>query len=692
MPDILQDQMLKARLATASQATQKTVEVEIGDTVIEMPEGSPEQMESAIANFRATPEFDSMVDKKSGAPARVRLLVGSAPEQDKLANLKRFYPDAVAYGDGNFVFSDPGSGRPTLFNPSGLDLGDVAGVGREISQAVGGTLGAIAGAGVGGLAGLPTGPGAILTATEGGIIGAGMGTAVGGSLFDASMNLLGGRIDTRTATDTTLEAGADVVTGAVGQRLGGLMESGVKAAVGGGKAAAKALADKFASLGITAPAGAVSGSRTIGTLEKALEMAPGSSDILQKQAETVISQVKTAADGVAARFGAAKTTQGAGETIRQAAVASAERFGFKQEQIYTEAFDMIGAETPVAVRSVTALREEMEATLAQAPGALKGSLTPAINMLKAMEDDAAKNGGGIAFDALRQVRTMIGKDIAAPMLSGSSGAQNAGLKRIYGALTEDLSAAAKATGPEAARKLEAADRFTRFWMNTAAQTMEKINRFAADENAFRFALQSARDGGTALTRMRRHFTEDEWDTVSASVIERLGRAAPGAQDATGEVFSVSTFMTNWNRLAPEAKEALFGGKRYADSRKALDTLVDVVSSLKGVEKLTNTSNTARNMIAFSTINTLGAALGGLAGGDVESAGGGALATLAGSVIAPRYAAKLITNPGFVKWLTTPVTSPGALSAHIGRLSALATAEPEIKEELDQYVAALRSIQ
>ena len=70
MPDILQDQMLKARLATASQATQKTVEVEIGDTVIEMPEGSPEQMESAIANFRATPEFDSMVDKKSRSEER----------------------------------------------------------------------------------------------------------------------------------------------------------------------------------------------------------------------------------------------------------------------------------------------------------------------------------------------------------------------------------------------------------------------------------------------------------------------------------------------------------------------------------------------------------------------------------------------------------------------------------------------
>ena len=59
-------------------------------------------------------------------------------------------------------------------------------------------------------------------------------------------------------------------------------------------------------------------------------------------------------------------------------------------------------------------------------------------------------------------------------------------------------------------------------------------------------------------------------------------------------------------------------------------------------------------------------------------------------MAPRLAAKLITSPRFVKWLTTPITSPNGLSAHLGRLVGIAKAEPELAEAIDQYVAALRA--
>ena len=109
-----------------------------------------------------------------------------------------------------------------------------------------------------------------------------------------------------------------------------------------------------------------------------------------------------------------------------------------------------------------------------------------------------------------------------------------------------------------------------------------------------------------------------------------------------------------------------------------------------MEKLTNTSNTARNLIAFSAINSFGAALGGLAGGDVQSAGGGILTTLFATVVAPRYAAKLITSPSFIKWLTTPLTNPNGISAHLGRLVAIALAEPELREAIEAYTEALRS--
>lgn len=626
------------------------------------------------------------IDKSRGAPSQVRAVVGAAEGPDRLNNLQRYYPDAAPYGEDNFVFTDPETGQRTLYNPEGFDVGDLFSVGREITEAVYSAGGATLGGAGGFVIGAPTGPGAIATTATGTTVGAGAGAAIGGQLFDIAMELAFDPIDTRTMPQRLTGAGLDFTAGAVGQRVGDLVGIGFKRALGGGTTAAKELAKRFKALGVTPPAAAASQGRVTQTVSKGLESSPASADILQQQAETVLGQIKTAADNLASEYGQARTAQGAGEAIRNAAKAAAERFGLRQSEAYERAFDLVGADSRVTLAAAKALEEGMEAELARAPQSLRGALLPAIELLKRIQADAGEEG--LSFSALRQVRTMVGKDLDTPLLIGSSGAQNEAMKRVYAALTLDMSDAAKAAGPEAAKTLAVADRYTRAFMATASKTLEKINRFDADEKAFRFALQSARDGGTALTRLRRHFQPEEWDTVAATVLARMGRATPGAQDAAGDVFSVSTFLTNWNRLAPEAKQALFGGNRYKDLAPQLDKLVAVSSSLKDVERLANTSNTARAMITFSTIQALAGGLTGSALGDgPESFAAGAI----GFVVAPRVAAKLITNPRFVEWLVTPVSQPNAISSHVGRLTAIMAAEPEIAGEIQQFMEAMREI-
>ncbi len=67
-------------------------------------------------------------------------------------------------------------------------------------------------------------------------------------------------------------------------------------------------------------------------------------------------------------------------------------------------------------------------------------------------------------------------------------------------------------------------------------------------------------------------------------------------------------------------------------------------------------------------------------------------TIVGLSLHERYIGLLDPpSPAFVKWLTTPVTSPNGISAHLGRLAGIAEAEPEIREEIKQYMAALRSV-
>jgi hypothetical protein len=663
------------------------IEYLIGGKLWSLPANlDDKQRKLAIANLINSDDFKSLIDQDTGAPATVRAFVGSAREEDRLANIQRYYPDAIPYGADNFAFNNPETGKITLYNPPGIDFGDVASVAKEATVFAGSALGATAG----GLAGIAGGPAAPVTIPGGAVAGAGLGAAVAGELFDLSANVIGGRVDTRNVIDKTADAAFEFFLSATGQKAGDLVSRGVKRALGGGTQKAAELAAKFRSLKIEPSAGAVSSSNTIATLEKGLESTPFSTDVMQKSADAVLSQIQAAADDVVRQIGEPVSKQSLGETIRAAASAAAGRFKAKQNIAYEKAFDLIGEDAPVAVDNIRALRLELEAEVAQAPKALGRSLNKALGYLKIIEIDAANDevAGSIPFAALRKIRTALGIDLKEKMLTGATGSENAAYERAYAALTLDLSAAAKHAGPQAAKAMAVADRYTRSFMNTAGQTLNKIGKFDTDERAFSFAMSKTQDGGTQLARLRQQFDPEEWDIVGASVLNRMGLASAGAQDATGELFSVNTFLTNWSKMSPEAKNALFGGKQYADMRKGLNTLVDVSSSLKGVEKFANTSNSGRVINTFMMLQVLGGAVAGMTVGSESptSAVGGATV----AALSPRLAAKLITSPRFVNWLATPITKPNAISAHLGRLSAIALEDVSLREPIQEFLKVLRS--
>src|SRR3546814_99927 len=173
----------------------------------------------------------------------------------------------------------------------------------------------------------------------------------------------------------------DFGSGAVGQRAGELMSEGTKFAIRGSRSGVDRLVKAYRNLSIDPPAGAVTGSRVVGGMEKALEVTPGSATTMQVQAETVMNQTREAVNGLVARFGQVRTEAGAGDVVRQAAVKAAERFNFRQEKIYSEAFNLVGADTPVAMTAVTALRKELAQELARAPQPLQETLGPALNKI-----------------------------------------------------------------------------------------------------------------------------------------------------------------------------------------------------------------------------------------------------------------------------------------------------------------------
>ncbi|MCH9838801.1 hypothetical protein K0U83_24260, partial [bacterium] len=81
--------------------------------------------------------------------------------------------------------------------------------------------------------------------------------------------------------------------------------------------------------------------------------------------------------------------------------------------------------------------------------------------------------------------------------------------------------------------------------------------------------------------------EEDWRTVSASIVGRLGRATAGQQNAAGDAFSPSTFLTNWNRMDPEARRLLLP----EEARIEMEKLAKVAESVKVSNVERNASNT-----------------------------------------------------------------------------------------------------
>jgi hypothetical protein len=217
---------------------------------------------------------------------------------------------------------------------------------------------------------------------------------------------------------------------------------------------------------------------------------------------------------------------------------------------------------------------------------------------------------------------------------------------------------------------------------------QKLENTQADELAYRWALAGARHGGSRLAALRRNFTADEWDTVAATVFDDLGKAVPHARGAAelggaAHDFSLNTFLTNWEKLSPEARLVLFGGKRYAGVSPAINDLVKAMSAAKDTQRMANTSGTARQLL---TAGQYTAAAGAAFLGQFHIA--------AGILAGPWMTGRLMTSPRFVKMLAGFARSadkgPQAIQRFATNLGLVASQEPDIQQDILQLQRQLLS--
>lgn len=296
---------------------------------------------------------------------------------------------------------------------------------------------------------------------------------------------------------------------------------------------------------------------------------------------------------------------------------------------------------------------------------------------------------GPTIATLRAVRSDIGRLIGSPRSVLPGDAPTGDLKTLYAVLTKDIEAGAKAQGQDAYDAFKAADGFYKEYRGITDDVLSKIEGKSGKDL---FLAIEKKDDKT-LTAILGALQPDERKLVAQTVINNLGKAAPSAQRPTtsivetlgaepaNEIFNPQTFLTNWNKLTPTTRTILVPDTA---TRQSLDKFSEqLFKASEGSRVIFNTSGTAGSgALAAQVI----AFISGVATGNVALAGKVALGT--GGTI---WAAKKITDPKFVKWLSQANQIPrGALLGHIARLGSADFGSPEENAMRDQFVKELRA--
>ncbi len=256
-------------------------------------------------------------------------------------------------------------------------------------------------------------------------------------------------------------------------------------------------------------------------------------------------------------------------------------------------------------------------------------------------------------------------------LAPHPGYNKADYKRVTAAVTADMKANIRnaAVNPNRAESLFNTAELTAGQHIQENKLLQQLLD-AKGEGAIAKLLSAGKEKGgnvRLLGQLRRDMRPEDFSQISGTLLHELGH-----QSATN-AFSLSKFVTEWDKLAPLAKGVLFSPQH----QKWIDDVTQLGRHLKDADKYVNTSNTAGALILFEILKTAGEVGAGVAMGIVSPMAGAA--TAAGGLGA--YA--------LTRFLAQPAKA-AAISAWVKAYRAASLGAPT-PARLGVFVAANRNL-
>ena len=616
------------------------------------------------------------LDRKTGAPPDVRALVGGTDRpDDRLATLRNFYPDARPYDDNNFIFTNPETGRPTLYNPPGFlsdPLGDVMSTAREITQTATGTLGGLLGAGLTG-----GNPGGAVT-------GATVGTGLGEELFNFGARQFGME-DTRTPAEKGFETGVIGLSagagGGTGATTGAGIRGGIRQAIRGRdvEGVRNAIDDAAAWNGVPSVATATTPERING-IEGIVSRFPGGAGVFRRVVRRTNDKISEGIRDKSARIARRQDLDPdvAGTQILEGIEGGVERFKSRAGKLYDEIDQYVDPQASVPTANARAMLTEITEKI-DIPELNKLLTSPtARNIAEAMPDE-------VPYETLKQIRSAVGDRLSSGSLTDDI--PTGDLKRLYGAITKDMEAA---VGPDGLEAFRQANAFWKNGMNEIDKILGPIARKKAPEEAYNALLSGAKKGPTRIRSLRQQLSSDQWNVVVGTVVRDLGRVASKTdEEAFGNQFSLQMFLKNWRNIDESARREMFNTPDLRQYKRDLDALGRwAARAEESSEAFANPSGTAR---ATAGLTMVGAGAAGPLLYPLFGANALGVTAAAGSlVLGANVTSRLLTSPKFVRWLAQGTKiKPNGVGAHIGRLADVAAGgDAKTAQAIGEYLNIL----
>jgi hypothetical protein len=596
-------------------------------------------------------------------PLKIRFLVEGAPNmKSKIATLKKFYPEVKEIEDSNFLVTDAKGNTHIFDDREKTNFGDFIDASKEITEIVGSTAGAILGTSAG-----PAGT----------IAGAGLGLAGGAELFERVAQQFGTEM-LRTPEEYAKQRLGDIAIGSVSQVVAPFIFKGAKYAITGGAKKIAEAGDRlaaFVNAGVQPSLGQVTLNRGIQTTELWLGNLPGASGYMSNFAQKAQDDFGRKIGEVAART---MTKDGilkggsivipdetvVGQILKRAVSDSdmytpfnsanswKGRFDSLTNLLYSKVDDYIPKNTLFTLDNTLSKFKSILSPVAGAEITSKELQNPFIQKIFAsINKDLKKNGGKMSYQGVKDIRSNIGSRISDISLIGTK--EQGLLKQLYGSISSDIETNVLSTG--GTKAMNALRRANRVWQagnKKLEDFLQPIFNKANPDTLVKDLMASAREGSTRLLALKNSFKPEQYKALVSSIIDKMGRISPGqgiagelGEEVTGQIgrFSSETFLTNWNKLSPAAKQVLFSGKGFPKSMvKDMNDLTKVASVIRESGKtFKNPSGTADRLAAQGIMFT--------AAGTAVTGNPAFLAALPLLLAGTASASRLLTNPRFVSW-------------------------------------------